>query len=46
MQPTSALSERAFSLGRQLISTIRHELEVETVHKVMCLKAWLKQVDF
>ena len=43
---TSAPSERAFSLGRQLISQFRHGLEIDTVGKCMCLKAWLKQVDY
>ena len=43
---TSAPSERAFSLGRQAISTFRHDLEPETIEKIMLLKAWLGQVDF
>ena len=42
---TSAPSERAFSLGRQVISTWRHSLEADTIQQIMCLKAWLKQVD-
>ena len=42
---TSAPSERAFSLGRQVVSTWRHALEADTIQQIMCLKAWMKQVE-
>ena len=42
---TSAPSERAFSLGRQVVSTFRHQLETDTIQHTMCLKAWMKQVE-
>ena len=42
---TSAPSERAVSLGRQVVGTFRHRLETDTVQQMMSLKAWMEQVE-
>ena len=39
---TSADVERAFSEGRQLISTYRHKLGAETITQCMLVKSWTK----
>ena len=42
----SAPSKRAFSLGKEVISTFIHDLELATIEKIMLLKTWLGHVDF
>lgn len=42
---TSAPSERAFSLGRQLISEFRHQLSADTIKKLMLLQSWMAVLE-
>lgn len=38
---TSAPSERAFSLGRQLVSEFRRQLSADTIKKCMLIQSWM-----
>ena len=43
IQVTSVVSEQAFSIAGQIISSLRNRLEAETARATLCLKSWFCQ---